>query len=256
FPGDRYAGHNNEQGFYGIFMLHAFNSWVCNVTIVDADRGVEVEGVNNTISGVILKTKLRTPIYTDNVYATGHYGFSTGGPHSQDNLFANATIDTVFVHNMTVASFTNGNVYSKIISQAPHFDHHAGAPYENLYTQITLTNTASNFFKSGGNRADEPNGTRTTVWNVVYSGSLSSGKSQDDLPQANIIGVNGFTAAKASNTPNWWVEPWVGSDTNPRNLHDAQFQRRKGSSFPSEPPPAAGSLSSDPPDSSQSVSRS
>jgi hypothetical protein len=85
------------------------------VTLVDADRGVEVEAVNNTISGITLKTSLRKPILTDNVHATGHYGFSTGGPDSQDNLFVNGSIDTVFVHNMSVGAFTNGNVYSRIL---------------------------------------------------------------------------------------------------------------------------------------------
>src|SRR5262249_4233288 len=73
FPGAQYAGHNKEEGFYGIFILHAFNSWVRDVTIVDADRGVEISGVSNTISGVIFKTRHRTPILTDDVYVTGHY---------------------------------------------------------------------------------------------------------------------------------------------------------------------------------------
>ena len=231
FTGTPFTGGTN-QGEYGIYIGSAYNNWVRNVTIVDADRGVEIGGGYNTISSVTLKTRLRQPVTNSYGDITGHYGFAASGPRAQDNLFINGNIETAFGSNMSVGSFANGNVYSKMSSKIANLDHHAGAPYENLYTEISLQD-GQGLFRSGGNRADEPNGTRTTVWNLIYDGSSSLGISQVNLPQANIIGVKGIAASKPTQTcVDWWVEPWLGSQTLPPNLHEAQFQRRKNLGFP------------------------
>jgi Pectate lyase superfamily protein len=228
FSGVPYAGHNREQGHYAIFLKDAYNCWIRNVTIVDADRGIEVGGGYNTISGIILRADVRAPQQTANTYATGHFGLSVGRPRAQDNLFVDSRLETVFVHNLSVASFANGNVFSRITSQAPHFDHHGGAPYDNLYTEITLTRTAEDLFKSGGNRPDEPNGTRTTLWNLRYQGALDIGKSEDKLPGLNIIGVDGLTSrAPEQSSANWWVESWPSAVPRPPNLYEAQLERRQ-----------------------------
>ena len=119
-------------------------------------------------------------------------------------------------------------MFSRITSQLPHFDHHAGGPYENLFTEITLTRAADDVFKSGGNRLDEPNGTRTTLWNVVYQGPLRAGKSEKELPGLNIIGIDGLAPAKPEqSSAQWWVESWPGEDTRPPNLYEAQLNKRE-----------------------------
>jgi hypothetical protein len=228
FSGEAYAGHNKEQGHYAVLIRDAYNCWIRDIAIVDADRGVEVTGGYNTISGIVLRTRSRSPIFTDNVYATGHYALSAGGPLAQDNLFVDSKLETVFVHNLSVGTFASGNVFSRVTSQLPHFDHHGGAPYENLFTEITLTRGADNLFKSGGNRRDEPNGTRTTVWNLMYQGPLTVGKSEKDLPGLNLIGIDGLASRRPEqSSPNWWVESWAGTDTQPANLYEAQLKNRK-----------------------------
>jgi hypothetical protein len=225
FSGDAYAGHNDEQGHYAILVKDAYNCWVRDVTIVDADRGIEVSGGYNTIRNVSLRASARRSIRTAGVDATGHFGFSAGGPHAQDNLFADSQLETVFVHNLSVSSFANGNVFSRITSQAAHLDHHAGAPYENLFTEIAITDDASGLFMSGGNRANEPNGARTTVWNLTYKGAFSMGLAQEKLPGLNIVGVEGLAAAKPDNEVDWWIEPSSGSRI-PKNLYEAQSASR------------------------------
>jgi hypothetical protein len=227
FSGEPYAGHNDEQGHYAILLRDAYHCWIRDITIIDADRGIDVSGGYNTITGVMLRASARTPVSTANVGATGHFGLSVGRPRGQDNLFVDSHIETVFVHNLSVASFANGNVFSRITSQLPHFDHHAGAPYENLFTEITLTGAADDVFKSGGNRPNEPNGTRTTVWNVTYHGALRTGKSASKLPGLNIVGVSGMASRKPAQTSDdWWVESWPGANTEPANLYEAQLNRR------------------------------
>jgi len=228
FSGEPYAGHNKEQGYYALLIRNAYNCWIRDITIVDADRGVEVTGGYNTVSGILLRTRARSPILTDDVYATGHYALSAGGSLAQDNLFVDSKLETVFVHNLSVGAFANGNVFSRITSQLPHFDHHGGAPYENLFTEITLTQSAENLFKSGGNRSDEFNGTRTTVWNLMYRGPLTTGKSEKDLPGLNLVGVDGLTWIKPKpSSPSWWVESWPGAETSPLNLYEAQLKNRR-----------------------------
>ena len=228
FSGEAYAGHNKEQGHYALIILDAYNCWLRDITIVDADRGIEVSGGYNTISRITLRAYARKPKLTANVYATGHYGLSVGRPRAQDNLFVDATLETVFVHNLSVASFANGNVFSRIKSQVPHFDHHGGGPYENLFTEIVLTRTAENLFKSGGNRFDEPNGARTTLWNIMFQGPLNLEVSRQKLPGLNIIGVSGLASVEQEKSPaSWWVESWSGIATQPRNLHEAQLERSR-----------------------------
>jgi hypothetical protein len=227
FSGEPYAGHNKEQGHYALLIRDAYNCWIRDITIVDADRAVEVTGGSNTISGVTLGTRGRSPMLTDGVRATGHYGLSAGGTLAQDNLFVDSKLETVFVHNLSIAAFANGNVFSRITSQLPHFDHHGGAPYENLFTEITLTRGANNLFKSGGNRQDEPNGTRTTVWNLFYQERLTTEKSEKELPGLNLVGIDGLASMKPEqSSPNWWVESWEGVNTKPRNLYEAQLKNR------------------------------
>ncbi len=228
FSGEAYAGHNNEQGHYGILIRDAYNCWVRDVTIIDADRGVDIRGGYNTISGLQLRAALRTPQLTAKVFATGHYGVSVAGPRSQDNLIENSVVQTVFVHNLSVASFANGNVFSGIRSAVPHFDHHGAGAYENLYTEISLADSGQDLFLSGGRRPDEPGGARTTLWNVVFPGSASLGRLPQDLPGLTLVGVDGMAAYRADPTmPDWWVESWPGAETMPPNIYRAQRALRE-----------------------------
>jgi hypothetical protein len=229
FPNVQYAGHDNEEGFHGIQLEGVFHCWVKNVTIVDTDRGINLkESGFNTVTGVTLKTRHRV-VGADPHGATGHYGFSVEGPSAQDNLFTNSRLLTVYVHNMAVAVFANGNVYSNITSKTARFDNHGSAPYENLYTNILLTTNGNDFFRSGGVRKDEPNSTRTTAWNIrLQKGIFGGFTSADKLPQANIVGVNALATKKSAHTSTeWWIEKWPGEDTLPLNLHAAQLQKRR-----------------------------
>lgn len=228
FSGAPYAGHNREQGHYAVFIRDAYNCWIRGVTIIDGDRGIEVRGGYNTIEAVTLRTRARAPKSTANVFATGHYGLSAAGPRSQDNLFVDSRLETVFVHNLSVASFANGNVFSRITSPRAHLDHHGGGPYENLFTEIDLTENAVDLFKSGGNRADEPNGPRTTLWNVMYQDRLTIQNAENKLPGLNIIGVAKLASVRPEHSSTgWWIESWSGADTLPPNLYDAQLKNRR-----------------------------
>jgi hypothetical protein len=229
FPNAQYEGHGTWAGYYAIVLSQVFNAWIRQVTIVDADRGIEiVRGGYNTISHVTLATKWRQAAANPTGDGTtGHYGFHL---HSltQDNLVTESEIQTTFDHNMAVATFANGNVYSGILSQSGRLDHHGAAPYENLYTELVLTEDAGDLLKSGGNKEDEPNaGARSTLWNIVWlRGTPPERRRFHDFPQLNIIGIDQWTTKKT--TDQEWIERWPGGLTSPSNLYYAQLLHRKG----------------------------
>jgi hypothetical protein len=228
FPNVQYAGHNQWRGYYGIAFVQVAHSWIRHVTVTDADRGIELtlHSNNNTVSHVTLKTKWRqASANPTGEGTTGHYGFAFTA-FAQDNLITESELQTIYDHNLDVASFANGNVYASILSQSGRFDHHAGAPYENLFTEIVLSTTATDLLKSGGNRVDEPNsGMHTTLWNVsTLAGGFPPRFRAEKFPRINMIGLDYMPTSKTSDQE--WIERWLGPLTHPANLYQAQLQHR------------------------------
>jgi len=229
FPNAQYGGHHKEAGYHAVFFQDVFNSWVRNVTIVDGDTGIVISGGGyNTVADVTLKTRWRTGEKTSG--ETGHFGFCVTSL-TQDNLITDCQVQTTFVHNLSVNAFANGNVYASITSQSGRFDHHGAAPYENLYTDIVLTDLAWDLFMSGGNRADEPSsGARTTFWNIQKGKGNFPGRiptlpdGNAKFPQINIIGIDQWTTRKTAGEQ--WIEKWPGEQTRPTNLYEAQLEHR------------------------------
>jgi hypothetical protein len=229
FPNAQYEGHGTGAGYYAIVLSQVFNAWIRQVTIVDADRGIEiVRGGYNTIAHVTLATNWRQAAANPTGEGTtGHYGFHLHAL-TQDNLVTESEIQTTFDHNMAVATFANGNVYSGMLSQSGRLDYHGAAPYENLYTELVLTEDAGDLLQSGGNNGDEPNaGARSTLWNIVWlRGAAPKSLRLHDFPQINIIGLDQWATKKT--TDQAWIERWPGSLTSPANLYHAQLSHRKG----------------------------
>jgi hypothetical protein len=125
-----------------------------------------------------------------------------------------------------VNAFANGNVYSRITTRTGRFDHHGAAPYENLYTQIVVTENAGDLFLCGGNRADEANsGARATLWNIrALKNNFPGNRRPDNFPQINLIGLDRWPTRKGETEA--WIERWPGETTVPPNLYEAQKARR------------------------------
>jgi len=232
FPKAPYRGHWKEAGYYAIYITDALNCWVRNVTITDADICMALRGaVHNTITGATLKADARVVEHDKVDQATGHYGFAISGAGTQDNLVTNCDLQTSYVHNLQVANFTSGNVYSSITTMSGRFDHHGAAPFDNLYTDILIRQRAGDLFKCGGNRKDEPSsGMHATFWNIRAAGSfppmiptLPDGKPK--FPLMNLVGLDAWQTDQ--NADGIWIESWPGETTRPDNLHQAQLARRR-----------------------------
>lgn len=217
FAGVPKKPHLKEDGFNAIHMTGAANSWVRNVTIIDADNGVIVGGCRFCrIEKVTCRAaKRKTP--------TGHHAlWATGG--SQDCLFTDFDIDTQYVHDLTVEGFANGNVFMKGKGQMLNFDHHRNAPYENLFTELNVGNPRRLWESSGRGDRGPHAGARETVWNLECRGGQAP-QAVPDWPQLNVIGVAGYK--KQTIAEKQWIEPCEGN-VEPGNLYEAQLQKRLG----------------------------
>jgi hypothetical protein len=227
FPNVQYAGHLQEAGFHAIYLERVEQSWVRRVTIQDADRGIEITGAFNTVSEVTLQTRWRHLGWSRSG-ATGHYGFQIHTVQAQDNLVTDSRLAAVYVHNMAVSDFANGNVYSRITAKTPLFDHHHTPVYENLFTEIVLTESGEGLLQSGGEKGQFTSGARTTLWNIRTLGRpFSVLGSADAFPQMNMVGMNILQTVRPPDTSSEvWVERWPGENTVPPNLYQAQLNRR------------------------------
>jgi len=214
FKGTEKKPHLEEEGFNAVQMANAVNCWVRNLEVIDADCGVLVNGGRFcTIEGFQARTAKRRAA------ETGHHALWAKG--TQDCLFTGFNIKTTYCHDLSVEGLANGNVFEAGEAVAIAFDHHASAPYENLFTQIQTVDPVR-FWNSSGHVSRGPHaGARTTFWNVDYKrGALPP---VPDWPEINVIGVK-KAASSSKDKSNQWIEP--AGNINPPNLYRAQLQRR------------------------------
>jgi hypothetical protein len=221
FPENSYGGHHYEKGWHAIWLGWTDNCWIRNVEILDADRGVEVTySVRSYVTEVTLDAPDR-----GRMPASGHYGISVGS-FTQDALVEDCTLKSEFVHNLSVGTLVSGNVYSRIRTKTGALDHHGGAPFNNVFTEIEITSSASNLFTSGGNRKDEPNaGIGSTFWNIYLSptavGDFPNSSQSHRFPVQNLIGLDVWQTNRSKEGQ--WIERRV---THPKNIYEAQLAKR------------------------------
>ncbi len=222
FPGSPYEGHFTEKGFNGIFFDGVHHSWVRHVTIVDADNGIVFHSGTPaheisrwlTISGLRLATQGRKkPV-------NGHHGIALEGPH--DCLITDFSIDTQFVHDLTVDTVCCGNVFSRGRGQNLCFDHHTYAPYENLFTDIDA-GIGARLWESGGPADGGPgSAARETLWNIRAATPPAACAA---YPQLNIVGMTAWANQKVEQR---WIEAIPPAELWPQDLYRAQLDRRRG----------------------------
>jgi hypothetical protein len=161
---------------------------VRHVTITDADRGIEIrDGGHNTVTQVTLNTHWRTRLPNPMGHqTTGHYGFALLA-RTQDNLIEESEIRTRFDHNMSLGSFANGNVFSGLLSVSGGLDHHGAAPYENLFTELVLTDTAADFLATDGDGLTDAQ--ERTVYHTDPTRADTDGDGLADGPEAALWGA-------------------------------------------------------------------
>ena len=234
FPEVKYPGHHKERGYNAIYFETIANSWIRNIKILNADSGIFLQHGSRfcTVQGVYLaayrgRARRRK---TDSV--SGHYAFQAG-EYSYDNLFTEFTIDTNFIHDLTVF-LANGNVFSSGSGVEISLDHHKMGPYENLYTDINVGAGNRVWFSGGTSKtAGTHSSARATFWNIQSQKPISwpPARSYDGLPwgpdQMNLVGLTTKDPTIKSHDGRWF-EAIHPAQLRPQNLHLAQLERRLG----------------------------
>ena len=207
FAGREKRPHLKEEGFNAIYFDGGDNCWVRDVSFLDADNGVNVTRARFVpVENVTFKeAKRKSP--------SGHHALWARA--AQDCLFSNFRFDTEYVHDLAVEGFACGNVFENGRGVAINFDHHANAPYENLFTAIDVGDI-SRLWQSGGREDRLPHtGVRSTIWGITYErGRLPR---LPDWPQPIVVGVKGYKSGTADQI----VDEASGA-VMPANLFEAQ----------------------------------
>lgn len=216
FPPTPYLGHHNEKGYNAINFFGAYNSWVQDVEIENFDNGL-----------LFLYTRYATGRDIRLTGRGGHYGLSLVG--SQDGLMTEFRMnpDHASIHDLSVANLGNGNVFSRGSGPAINFDHHRGAAYENLFSDIDVGEEVWNTDRVWA-CSHTPSGhytaARETFWNIQPK--LRPARFPR-WPQMNIIGHltgrRGLDEAEDKSRQAWYESI---KDLVPRDLHAAQRARR------------------------------
>jgi hypothetical protein len=214
FPLTEYNGHHNEPGYNAIYFDGVHNAWVRNVVIENFDTAVSFwHSRYSTARGVTLRGR------------GGHYGLNLGA--SQDCWMTDFVIENISLHDLSVSNLANGNVFSNGKGLDINFDHHRGAAYENLFSNIDIGTSWRRYrlWDSSGTPSGHYTAARETFWNIRPRVST---KWIPAWPQLNLVGPVRDKEAVAPPLEDLWLEPIRG--LKPADLHAAQLALRMASS--------------------------
>ncbi len=219
FSGEKYPGHLQEHGYNALYWNKAVNCWAKNIWVTDGDIAFNMEERVRfcTVTDTRILANKRTAKQSA-WEGTGHHGFQLAYL-VQDCLIENFRFDTHYVHDLTVDSLPNGNVFSHGSGVYMNFDHHRGAPYENLFTDIDVGDPSRLWVSSGQPIVGPPSGVRETFWNIRTKANATPPQVPDWV-QVNVIGLPGYTPYRTSTKQ--WIEPVA----NAGNLYQMQRARR------------------------------
>jgi hypothetical protein len=212
FPRTPQPPHHKDLGYNGIFLDHAYNSWVQNVAVVNADNGVLFTGSRySTGRDILIKGR------------PGHYGIGLRG--TQDCLVTDFNIRNTCIHDISVANLGNGSVYSRGQGRSLNFDHHRNAAYENLFSDLWVGNSwqSRRIWACSPVRTMHFTAARETFWNIR---PCVQGNHLPYWPAMNVIGpmLEPLGVMPLTRQLGGWFEP---VDTlEPADLHQAQLTRR------------------------------
>lgn len=227
FPDAPYPGHFRDKGFNGIYFNRTANNWVKEVTIVNPDNGIFVHNTFfSTFQDVIVSASPArdSSMPHNGIIPVGHHALMVGN-YSGDNLFTRFSIEDQFIHDLSVDSYSIGNVFSDGMGKNLNLDHHRQAPYSNLFTNLHF-GLGTRPYESGGRSNHGPHAAAyATFWNLQADRPFGL-PSADFGPTLNFIAVS--EASSSSLVNNWFLERAYPLRIYPENIHEAQFLKRIG----------------------------
>ena len=219
--------HYQNKGWNGIYFNRAYDCWVKNVRISNAENGVIVSSSKNiTVTDLLLNGESQ------------HHHSLACRAMSHDVLFNDFIIDgpNRVIHGVNVEYMSSGNVWSKGIIKRGTLDSHHGLPFDNIRTELVVSNDAQSM--AGSTKAFGPFfGKRMAYWNIRIEGSDREHPGQyiyqpESFSMGALVGIQG---APLYTEPNRCM---VHGDKNvivadhgkipePKNLYEAQVELRR-----------------------------
>ena len=215
--------HHIDVGWNPVYFNNAVNCWLTDVTMVDAENGLNVE------SSKCLTLQDFTIMASSPELMTHHHGTTARG-RSADILFSDFDIESQPMHGINVEGFTCGVVWMRGVLEHGIFDTHRQMPFENMKTDVTLVNNDG----ARGGMGGPLMGARCVNWNVtIESGNPYIAGWANTRPHGALVGLQGVQPvwdAYASITPTGEVSECrvedLGVVPEPENLYEAQLALR------------------------------
>lgn len=219
FPQQQYAGHHNEAGFNGIYMVGLANCWVRDVHIHNADNAILVNGFFNTVSDILITSDSRDVRYPEQ----GHLGI--GLLAGSDNLVTRFNITSIYHHDIVLEAGPMLSVVSGGKGVDLNMDHHRCQGYANLFTDIDCGKGTRPFFSNGPQWRGPHTGSYSTFWNIRSEQPYPLPEDPGEFgPRATFVGVHVDKLPENTEKWQWFVETQSG--VQPKNLYDAMKRRR------------------------------
>lgn len=228
FPATPYAGHFKEVGFNPVEISSgAAHCWLKDLLVWNGDNGPFIDGAFCTADGIRIGADTQRKSKAGEF---GHHGITMQG---LDCLCTNFTVDTQFIHDLTVQSAI-GCVFCSGRAVNLSMDHHCWAPYENLYTDIDAGEGRRLFFSGGGSNRGRHTAAGETFWNIRTRQPVAWPKNYGP-DVINLIGLQ-IPGPPVLDPQGRWIEPVATGEVQPANLYEAMRKKRL-SQLPK--PPAA-----------------
>jgi hypothetical protein len=180
--------HNRHPGSNGVCFQAVHDCWATNIRVVNADCAFVMTSAKScTLSGISYRGR-----------ALHH--FVACRAQSHDNLvedfllddFTIAPVPDSILHGINLEGLSSGNVFRRGTMHTGTFDSHRQMPFENLRTDITITNKDG--MPGGAADAGPRYGARTVHWGVTVTNDQNLGIDvSDSAPRSLTAGIVGLS---------------------------------------------------------------
>lgn len=212
FAAEEYAGHFKEAGYNALYFSATHDCWARSVRISNADYGI---GLNGTHFCTLQDISLFDSTQRGN--GNGHHGIDIS--YGSDNLVTQFKLYKEFLHDLSVEWYTHGNVFSYGVGSDLNLDHHRGAPFGNLFTDLQLGKGIRPFASSGAHGRGPHCGAFNTYWNL-FGEHCWSRPDADFGHELLFVGTQSAVDCRLQDMVQ------LGISVHPRDLHSAMLAKR------------------------------
>jgi hypothetical protein len=224
FPQTPYGGHHREAGYNAIYLTSVTQSWVRDVTIVNADSGILSDDASQTT--------------IEDVRATGrpmHYGVHLGRVSGM--LARHLEIAASAQHSLSFNTYCKGSVFTDVdILVDARLDQHRGSNHQNLFDNVRIVEASAKpkIFKHGGASYWRPtHGAFNTFWNIKIEFTAAVPerrtvriKGESEGPHVRIVGFSANRPIAFDYRPDACIEGLNRPGIAPPSLYQYQLAQR------------------------------